>query len=341
MSYMDINLTGETFTDYQLSDVGASAFELEHDWFTKQDLVIRTAAGGGGTLLVEGTDYTLSVESEDLSDRVTAAVGSGRNVYHNIAIINATYQSGSLYFSGKYIADSNSAEDMNWLRRRFESVEVSADDYTIDDEDPDTILVTAGAAARTITLPTAADNAGRTITVQKVDSGAGAVVVDGEGAEVIFNQSTSFAAISLWNQGDFLILYCDGTQWWKRNPATWHRIPNPTTDYFGTKTSGWTADSFSGGWNVDFSSLVPAGALAIEVLVVQGTGLTQVFYRPGSDANIANTPVASKEYSHKLMGSDITQVQCHLRLSSSYTVDFAVNDTACDMSVSYPAAYLQ
>jgi len=209
MSYMDINLTGEIFTDYQLSDVGSSAFQLEHDWFTKQDLVIRTASGGGGTLLVEGTDYTLSVESEDLSDRVTAAVGAGRNVYHNIAIINAPYQSGDLYFSGKYIADSNSAEDMNWLRRRFESVAVSEDDYTIDDEDPDTVLVTAGASARTITLPTAADNADRQITVVKVDSGAGVVTVDGEGAETINGD----ASVALVSQYDRVRILCDGTGW--------------------------------------------------------------------------------------------------------------------------------
>lgn len=112
-SRMDLNLLGETFTDYHLADVGASAFSLYHDWFTRQDLVIRTAAAGGGTLLVEGTDYILDTESLELSERVSAAVGSGRNVFREIAIINAAYQSGDLYFSGKYIADSVEAEDYN------------------------------------------------------------------------------------------------------------------------------------------------------------------------------------------------------------------------------------
>jgi microcystin-dependent protein len=111
MPYMDINLMGQAFSDCLLLNVGSAAFELEHDWFTKQDLVIRTAAGGAGTLLVEGTDYTLSIESEELSDRVTAAVGSARNVFHMVTISNATYQTGNLYFSGKYIADSNCADD--------------------------------------------------------------------------------------------------------------------------------------------------------------------------------------------------------------------------------------
>jgi microcystin-dependent protein len=108
---MDVNLTGQAFSDFLLSDVGSAAFELEHDWFTKQDLVIRTAAGGAGTLLVEDTDFTLSIESAELTDRVTAAMGSTRNVFHMVTIINATYQTGNLYVSGKYIADSNSAED--------------------------------------------------------------------------------------------------------------------------------------------------------------------------------------------------------------------------------------
>ncbi len=103
---MTITLTGTTFTDMELSDVGSSAFTLDHDWFTKQDLVIRTAAAGGGTLLTDGTDYTLGTEDTDLSARVTAAVGSGRNVYHTITVTNASYQTGDLYFSGKYVADS-------------------------------------------------------------------------------------------------------------------------------------------------------------------------------------------------------------------------------------------
>lgn len=103
---MSITLTGTIFTDTLLADVGVSAFSLDHDWFTRQDLVIRTAASGGGTLLVEDTDYTLGIEDTSLSARVTAAVGSGRNVFKTITIINAAYQTGNLYFSGKYIADA-------------------------------------------------------------------------------------------------------------------------------------------------------------------------------------------------------------------------------------------
>jgi len=115
MALMDINLTGATFTDYHLVNVGVGAFQLEHDWFTKEDLVIRTAPAWGGTLLIEGTDYTLGMKSNELSARVSAA-GPTRQVFHKITIINASYQTGDLYFSGKYIADSNEAGDINDLQ---------------------------------------------------------------------------------------------------------------------------------------------------------------------------------------------------------------------------------
>jgi hypothetical protein len=59
-------------------------------------------------------------------------------------------------------------------------------DYTIlDDDDYAVILVTTGAVNRTITLPTAIDNPERQIKIVNVDSGAGKVIVDGEGAETI------------------------------------------------------------------------------------------------------------------------------------------------------------
>jgi hypothetical protein len=110
---MDISLSGEVFTDEPHSDVGSAAFRLNHDWFI--DLSINTASGGGGTELVLGTDYDLSVEALDLSERVTDELGTSKNVWGKVQIINATYQTGDLYFSGKYIADSVEAEDTSKL----------------------------------------------------------------------------------------------------------------------------------------------------------------------------------------------------------------------------------
>ena len=59
-------------------------------------------------------------------------------------------------------------------------------DVTILDTDPDVVVVGAIGAAKTVTLPTLADNQGRIITiVQSGDPGAFLLKVDGEGAEHI------------------------------------------------------------------------------------------------------------------------------------------------------------
>lgn len=112
---MNLDLAGVVYSDEVHSDVGASAFVLDHDFFTQVDLVIRTAAAGGGTLLVEDTDYQLSEESTDDAGKGTSGLSTrvGSSVYHKIQVINATYQTGALYFSGKYVADSADAGDWN------------------------------------------------------------------------------------------------------------------------------------------------------------------------------------------------------------------------------------
>lgn len=84
-------------------------------------------------------------------------------------------------------------------------------DYTIlDDDGVVNLFVTTGATDRTMTLPTAADNSGRIITVKKVDSGANKVILDGEGAETIDGALTQTGITS---QYDFCTLQCDGTEW--------------------------------------------------------------------------------------------------------------------------------
>lgn len=90
---------------------------------------------------------------------------------------------------------------------------VSSADYTVLDNDGYTlILVTTGASDRTVTLPTAADNVGRRIKIAKADSGTGYVLVDAEGAETI-NGSTSSSDFAVTGQYGFVVVICDGTEW--------------------------------------------------------------------------------------------------------------------------------
>lgn len=84
---------------------------------------------------------------------------------------------------------------------------VSSADYTVLDNDGyATILVTTGSSNRTVTLPTAADNTDRKITVVKVDSGTGHVIMAGESAELL-------TATNLHGQGRTASFMCDGTSW--------------------------------------------------------------------------------------------------------------------------------
>lgn len=87
---------------------------------------------------------------------------------------------------------------------------ISNANYTITDSDGYVnILVTTGASQRTITLPAPSTNAGREITIKKVDSGAGTILIDTPGSETIDgNVSNTLNA-----QYSFVKLACDGSNW--------------------------------------------------------------------------------------------------------------------------------
>jgi len=83
-------------------------------------------------------------------------------------------------------------------------------DYTVTDTDGvEHILMTTSSTNRTITLPTAADNTYRTLTITKVDSGTGTVIIDGEGAETVNGAAT----LTLAAQYMAAVLVCNGTSW--------------------------------------------------------------------------------------------------------------------------------
>jgi hypothetical protein len=91
--------------------------------------------------------------------------------------------------------------------------------YTVLDTDPDLIFIGALSAHATITLPTAADNAGRTIAVVLAgDPGAYNVIVDGEGSETINGATTKTNS----DQYSVLKVTCNGTAWFITGSAgTW------------------------------------------------------------------------------------------------------------------------
>ncbi len=110
-----------------------------------------------------------------------------------------TFTAGSSAKSAEVNANFSALRD---AMAKFHAV---SDDYTVLDTDGYRfIYVTAGGTGRTITLPTAADNEGRVITVKKVDSGiaqvgvvgeVGGETVDGETFGVTFNQINEFVTV--------------------------------------------------------------------------------------------------------------------------------------------------
>lgn len=83
---------------------------------------------------------------------------------------------------------------------------VSSANYTILDNDGfDTIAVTTGASDRTITLPSAANNVGRTTRIKKVDNGAGRVLVTRAGSDTIDGFTTVPLAL-IGDSADFTCL---------------------------------------------------------------------------------------------------------------------------------------
>lgn len=106
--------------------------------------------------------------------------------------------------------DSDGAGDIQWAPILHDINAVSTNYTVLDGDGYRYIHVTTGASDTTITLPTAADNTDRVISVRKVDSGAGLVTLDGEGSETI-DGSTTYV---IGGDDAYVEVYCDGTAWY-------------------------------------------------------------------------------------------------------------------------------
>lgn len=154
---------------------------------------------------------------------------------------------------------------------------VSSADYTVLDSDGyKRILVSTGATDRTITLPTAADNEGREITIIKTDSGAGNLIVDGEGAELI----NARASTELFGQYAKVTLFCDGTKWYTLEQSSPMNGWTPTTANLGTIAS------------VNVNGQIQNNRLLINGNFDTGTvgaGTGQIGLPPGYTVNVGGT----------------------------------------------------
>lgn len=199
MPNMNLTPLGVAFTDLELPAAGVLPYQLDHDYFIDQDLVIRTAAGGGGSTLIPVTDYVLTDEDTALSAIVSAAVGSSVTCSHHITIVTPAYQGVPLFHSGKYVADSKAAEDVQYQLTR---PVVSANFTMRKDDRIGRFDVTTGAAERTGTMALGADcildGCARRVTFRKVDSGVGELKLTCAGADKFFYPGNAVGVASMY-----------------------------------------------------------------------------------------------------------------------------------------------
>jgi hypothetical protein len=222
-------------------DVGSGKFQLgtaARGFKGLTDFEIWDAAVDG-TQLTEDVDYEL----DDIDQAHT--VLSGFNIYTRIRILNATYQTGSIFITYKIVLSYNDPAFANTLftdripltyldtdntltansdtkvasqkatkyyvdnKMASLTIKETAVNYTIlDDDGYNLISVDTSDRRVTITLPLAANNTGRMIYI-KQSVGKGGVIIDGNGAETI-DGAASIYLFSLYN---FVQLFCDGTAW--------------------------------------------------------------------------------------------------------------------------------
>jgi len=266
------DVTGITFTDELHANVGASAFQIDHDYFLGGlDLTIRTASGGGGTLLTPppGGDYVLGSQNAELETAVNAAIGPGKTVYKTIQVTNATYQTGNLYFSGKYIADDNSYPDVEYLKRHSNKLAGSATPYTIDEADNYSLYkITTGGSLNIVNLPAAADAEDQVFKIRKEDSGVGCIRITPDGSEkVVASSGAELGYVFLFTKGDIVEIMSNGTDWF---------IINSFKPYF---LSGWRNWSVWGNKHLGFLQIAYGtltGSFTTGEIITLASGVTGI-----------------------------------------------------------------
>ena len=94
------------------------------------------------------------------------------------------------------------------------SIAKSVDYLILDNDKFSLIRMTTGSGTdKTVTLPTAADNKDREISLIKADSGSNYAILDGEGAETIDYLGIQQTTITIELQGRGIVVKSNGTSW--------------------------------------------------------------------------------------------------------------------------------
>jgi hypothetical protein len=166
-----------------------------------------------------------------------------------------------------------------WKYNCIDTAAKSAD-YTVTDTDMiKVVLMTTGASDRTVTLPTAADNPGRVLVCKKVDSGAGKLIIDGEGSETIDGALTNTIA----SQYGYIKIVCDGTNWHIEE----------CRDYISASIAVGSAVALSTGTSANVVSLSLPPGIWVASGNVTGTGSSGVITRVSLGINSTSATLPS------------------------------------------------
>lgn len=176
-----------------------------------------TVATGTGSRL-PSDNFSISIDNEIIliasrsGDTLTVATRGYEGttgVAHNAgATVEARITAKSHNQVAAEVAAIETALGVNLLNVLQTKVATKNANFNFADTDA-VILGTSGAGGITGTLPTAVGRAGRSYTVVKVDSGAGALAIATTSAQTVSGES----GWSLVNQWQFVIVVSDGANW--------------------------------------------------------------------------------------------------------------------------------
>jgi hypothetical protein len=226
---VDPNVTAKPTTDYaeafllketakdaksylETAKNNVNAVSADYTVLDDDDYEVIEATGGAGGItitlptLADNAGRILKIIKVDADPGLIDIDGEGAETINGEAVQQLTSQ----YAAISLIAGTTEWKVLNAGQKSSLTVEAKTADYTITDTDEiDIIEMTTGADDKTVTLPTLADNLGRSITIRKADNGDGVVVVDGEGSETINGELTQNIA----NQYKSITVYAGASEW--------------------------------------------------------------------------------------------------------------------------------
>ena len=201
------------------------------------DLTI--SASLAGTLLLKTNDSS-DIGSSTIGLQNIFLGGTGGTTAIKGAASITTYTMtlpGTAGVAGQQLLNSGSGA-LEWIAGQMATVAKSAAYVITDTDKVRTVLHTTGASDFDVTLPTAADNTNRIVTLKKVDSGAGIVTLKSDAAGETIDGVSGTTGVLLSYQYDIITVQSDGSDWHTLNFAATPIGPERASTTVGSSYSG-------------------------------------------------------------------------------------------------------